>query len=204
MSKNQEIVTTIYNSRQNVLEIMEYNGFNIDRYKGFSINEIAAMIKQLDMLLENKDGHKVYIRYFLDTLNAPQIGAMAEELFEVTNTLVPATDVLYIISKSRPTDAIFKEVKNIWNTRKILVVVEHIQQLQFNILKHSLAFTPTILSQPEVDELNKKYAYNKLASISRFDPIARAICLRPGQVVKFMRPSETAILAPFYRRCVEL
>ena len=53
MSSNN-IVVQIYNSRMNILELLhsKYN-YNIDEYKGFSINEIDAMIKfnQLDMLL---------------------------------------------------------------------------------------------------------------------------------------------------------
>ncbi|MCK5558294.1 MAG: DNA-directed RNA polymerase subunit H, partial [Candidatus Hydrogenedentes bacterium] len=38
--------------------------------------------------------------------------------------------------------------------------------------------------------------------ISRFDPVAQAIGLRPGQLCRVMRPSRTAIVAPFYRFCV--
>ena len=70
-------------------------------------------------------------------------------------------------------------------------------------LKHDIVPKPTILTTTEVDELNKKYAYDKLSLISRFDPVSRAICLRPGQVVKFIRPSETSIRSNYYRKCVE-
>ena len=38
--------------------------------------------------------------------------------------------------------------------------------------------------------------------ISRFDPVARAIGLRPGQVCHIVRPSKTAITADYYRICV--
>ena len=38
--------------------------------------------------------------------------------------------------------------------------------------------------------------------ISRFDPVSQAICLRPGQVCEIMRPSKTAVFAPYYRLCV--
>jgi DNA-directed RNA polymerase subunit H (RpoH/RPB5) len=38
--------------------------------------------------------------------------------------------------------------------------------------------------------------------ISRFDPVARAICLRPGQLCHIVRPSKTAINADYYRMCV--
>lgn len=208
MLKNQEVITTIYKSRLNILDIMEYNGYNIERYKGFTTNEIHEMINQLDMILETKDTtnpKKVYIRYFLDkeNLNTQLIDNIVEELFEVSETLNKDTDTLYFISKSKPTDSITAKLKNIWAIKGILVVVEHIKQLQFNILKHEYVPNPILLTPKEVEELNKKYEYEHLAVLNRFDPVARAICLRPGQVVKFMRPSETAILTPFYRRCVE-
>jgi DNA-directed RNA polymerase subunit H (RpoH/RPB5) len=38
--------------------------------------------------------------------------------------------------------------------------------------------------------------------ISRFDPVARVIGLRPGQVCNIIRASKTAIEANYYRICV--
>ena len=38
--------------------------------------------------------------------------------------------------------------------------------------------------------------------ISRFDPVARVIGLRPGQVCHIIRPSKTAIEANYYRVCI--
>ena len=38
--------------------------------------------------------------------------------------------------------------------------------------------------------------------ISRFDPVARAIGLRPGEVCKIIRPSKTAITTNYYRICI--
>ena len=38
--------------------------------------------------------------------------------------------------------------------------------------------------------------------ISRFDPVARAIGLRPGQLCHIIRPSKTSIKANYYRICI--
>ena len=38
-------------------------------------------------------------------------------------------------------------------------------------------------------------------NISRFDPVARAIGLRPGQVCGITRPSKTSIESNYYRIC---
>ena len=39
--------------------------------------------------------------------------------------------------------------------------------------------------------------------LSRFDPVAQAIGIRPGQVCKITRSSKTAIEAPYYRICFQ-
>ena len=38
--------------------------------------------------------------------------------------------------------------------------------------------------------------------ISRFDPVAKIIGIRPGQVCEIIRPSKTAIDGKYYRICI--
>ena len=73
-SQNSSIlISTVYNSRKNVLELMEKQGYNVEDYSNFSINEVNSMKQnnQLDMLLEKKQEdlltkrkNKIYIRYY--------------------------------------------------------------------------------------------------------------------------------------------
>jgi DNA-directed RNA polymerase subunit H (RpoH/RPB5) len=59
--------------------------------------------------------------------------------------------------------------------------------------------------ESEVKEIIKKYNISDrslLPDISRFDPVARAIGLRPGNVCHIIRPSKTAIETNYYRICV--
>jgi DNA-directed RNA polymerase subunit H (RpoH/RPB5) len=63
----------------------------------------------------------------------------------------------------------------------------------------------TIISDKDVDEVMKKYNIKnktEFPDISRFDPVARAIGLRPGKVCKIIRPSKTAITTEYYRVCI--
>ena len=48
------LITSVYNSRKNVLDLMSKQGYNTEEYTNFSINEVNAMFqnKQLDILLE--------------------------------------------------------------------------------------------------------------------------------------------------------
>ena len=80
----------------------------------------------------------------------------------------------------------------------------NIKRLQFNILDHELVPKHRVMSEKEALEIKKKYNIqddSQLPDISRFSPVSLAIGLRPGDLCEIMRPSKTAIMAPFYRIC---
>jgi DNA-directed RNA polymerase subunit H (RpoH/RPB5) len=57
----------------------------------------------------------------------------------------------------------------------------------------------------EINTIVKKYNItdkNQFPDISRFDPVARVICLRPGQICHIIRSSKTSIKTDYYRICV--
>ena len=51
------LISEIFTSRQIILELMGKQGYNVNDYANFSINEVNSMKQnnQLDMLLETKD-----------------------------------------------------------------------------------------------------------------------------------------------------
>ena len=74
----------------------------------------------------------------------------------------------------------------------------------YNILDNNLVPPHRVLSEEEKVIVAKKY--NILEStqwpeISRFDPVAIAIGLRPENVVEITRPSPTALTTKYYRLC---
>ena len=76
--------------------------------------------------------------------------------------------------------------------------------MQFNILEHSLISPHTILSDKQTTDVMKKYNImetSQMPNISRFDPVALAIGLKPEQVCKILRTSKTAIQSNYYRIC---
>lgn len=208
------LISNIYTSRKIILELMEKQGYNVDDYANFSVNEVNSMKQnnQLDILLEKKNidalsgkKNKIYIRYNLGKAIRPNnIHEMIDDLFMLSETLTK-DDTLFIIIKDDPNDTIINELKHIWETDGIFIVIESIKRLQFNILKHVLVPNHIIISEEEVQDVMFKYNItnkNNFPDISRFDPVARVIGLRPGQVCKIIRPSKTAIEAPYYRICV--
>lgn len=209
-SKNTSaIISHIYQSRKNVLELMKKQGYDVSGYANFSVSEINAMKQnnQLDMLLETKSepARKVYIHYYLAKAIRPaNIQEMIDDLFVLSETL-KKQDMLYIILKDNVNDTTVAVLKDIWERDGIFIVAESIKCLQFNILNHSLVPEHTILNEAQTREMLTRYNVantTQLPEISRFDPVARAIGLRPGQVCKIIRPSKTAITTEYYRICV--
>ena len=215
-SQNSSVlISSIYNSRKIVLDLMAKQGYNINDYANFSVSEVNSMKQnnQLDMLLETNDEsdtsetpkRKIYIRYYLGVRPAPKnIQEMIDDLFILSETL-KKTDTLFIIIKDDPNETLINELKHIWESEGIFIVIESIKRLQFNILDHALVPPHTILKETEVDNIMKRYNITdkvQFPDISRFDPVARVIGLRPGQVCKIVRPSKTSIEANYYRICV--
>jgi DNA-directed RNA polymerase subunit H (RpoH/RPB5) len=215
-SQNSSVlISSIYNSRKTVLDLMAKQGYNTNDYANFSVGEVNSMKQnnQLDMLLETSDDsdipetpkRKIYIRYYLGVRPAPKnVQEMIDDLFILSETL-KKTDTLFIIIKDEPNETLINELKHIWESEGIFIVIESIKRLQFNILEHVLVPPHTILKETEVDDIMRHYNItNKIQfpDISRFDPVARVIGLRPGQVCKIVRPSKTSIEAIYYRICV--
>lgn len=210
------IISQIYKSRKTVLELMEKQGYDITGYANFSVSEVNAMKQnnQLDMLLETKAPsaeenskpiQKIYIRYYLaKTIRPANIQEMIDDLFILTETL-KKTDTLYIIIKGNVNETLINELNNIWEHDGIFIVIESIKCLQFNILKHELVPPHNLITEDQVREIMTKYNIKdkeQFPDISRFDPVARAICLRPGQVCHIIRPSKSSIYADYYRLCI--
>jgi DNA-directed RNA polymerase subunit H (RpoH/RPB5) len=190
----------------------------VDDYANFSISEVNSMKQnnQLDMLLETKDKEpigasilnpkkKIYIRYYLTVRPAPKnIQEMIDDLFILSETL-NKSDTLFIIIKDDPNETLINELKHIWESEGIFIIVESIKRLQFNLLKHILVPQHRIiLSELEIEKIMKKYnIVDKIQfpDISRFDPVARAIGIRPGQVCHIIRPSKTSITSDYFRIC---
>jgi len=169
---------------------------------------------QLDMLLETKpetsgekssSSRKIYIRYYLaKTIRPANIQEMIDDLFILTETL-KKTDTLYVIIKDNVNETLMNELRDIWERDGIFIVVESIKCLQFNILNHILVPPHNIISEEELKKVMTRYSITskvQFPDISRFDPVARAICLRPGQACHILRPSKTAITANYYRICI--
>ena len=199
-------IKQIYNSRVNLLDMLEDDSFDISNYKGESIEEVNTMNQndQLDMLIQKKE-KKIYIKYHLAKTIRPQyIYEYIEDIFTIEEIL-NKNDDLVIISKDNINDTITKLLKKIWSDDGIFIRIINIKALQFNILKHELVPKHRVLNEKETLEFNKKYNITdirQIPDISRFSPVSLIIGIRPGEICEITRYTPTTINTLFYRVCI--
>ena len=207
--KYSPLFAKIVKSRKIILEICkDSRGLDVSEYENTGIDELRSMWdnKQLDMVLQNPvTNKKVYIKYALETrLKTSHIYDAIEELFEIDNILTN-NDELIIITKDSLNQTIKTLLEQIYLSDNKFVNVLDSNNYLFNILKHKMVPEHIILTEDEKKEIMKKYYVSddsKFPEISRFDPVAITIGVRPGELVKILRSSPTAITALFYRMCI--
>lgn len=209
MTSTNNRILKLYKSRLTIIDQLSELNYDVTAYESFSINEIDAMnnSSQLDMLITHKlNGKKVYIKYNLNAkqLNAQTLDNVIEDLYSI-DTVLTKEDTLMIITDVEPNETILTKIRYLYDHSGIFIVIHNIHRLQYNLLKHTLIPNSRILGDSEVEELKKTYNImnlSQLPEISRFDPHALAICLRPGQVCEFTRDSATALNTKYYRVCM--
>jgi DNA-directed RNA polymerase subunit H (RpoH/RPB5) len=207
MSNNNQILN-VYKSRQNILDILKLQGYDVSDYESFSINEIDAMLNnnQLDMLIENPETkQKSYIKYYSSKQIRPNVlDEIIEDLYYIENFL-EKKDNLIIITDDEPNDSILTKVRYLFDHDGIFVIIHNIKRLQYNMLEHILVPSGIVLSNEEKEKFMKIYNIKndqQLPEISRFDAQALIMCIRPGDITKFTRKSITSLESIYYRICV--
>jgi len=213
-NSTSSLISSVYTSRKNILDLMKRQDYNVSDYANFSINEVNSMLQnnQLDMLLEKEvedettnRKSKIYISYYLAKLIKKQnLEEMIDDLFNLEQILTKE-DTLFIIIKEDMNETLINELKHIWEKDGIFIVIQNIKRLQFNILDHILVPPHRVMSNKEITDVMLKYNIkerNEFPEISRFDPVAQVIGLRPGNVCEITRSSKTSIKTLYYRVCI--
>ena len=214
------LISQVYKSRSVLLELMNKQNYIVTDYQDFSVNEINTMKtnNQLDMILEKKLSSnktsdtddqqltkKIYIKYYLGkSLRPGNLQEMIDDLFTVEEVLTK-DDTLLVVVKDEVNETLINTLKHIWESEKIFIILIPLRRLQFNILEHILVPPHRVLDESEKINIKNRYNVmndNEFPELSRFDPVAQAIGIRPGEVCEITRPSKTAISAPYYRICI--
>ena len=212
MQNTSSLVSSIFKSRETLIKLMETQGYDTSEYENISLTETNAKYtnNQLDMLFDTASDNdvqirKTYVNYHIEKAMRPAyIHDTIEDLFNVEE-LLTKNDTLVIVTKDDPHDTIINTLKHLWEKDGYFVIIHHIKRLQFNILDHNLVPSHRLLKDNEITEVKTRYNIahsTQFPEISRFDPVALAIGMRPGEVCEIIRPSKTSITGVYYRVCV--
>ena len=156
---------------------MGRQGYNVDDYANFSINEVHSMKQnnQLDMLLETRDDivtpenpkKKMYIRYYLNARPAPKnIQEMIDDLFVLTETL-KKTDTLFIIIKDDPNETLINELKHIWekeNMSALPIAVDAAEVARDSLIDQAIDSLPPRRKEVYLLSRHERIAYKEIAN----------------------------------------
>ena len=144
MSSISSRIISIHKSRQTILSQLQRQGYDVEDYINFSMNEIDSMLSnsQLDMLLTNpKTDSKIYIKYYFTIKqNSKQIKKevldnIIEDLFVIEEVLTKK-DTLIVIIDDEPNDSILSRIKYLYDHDGIFVIIHNIHRLQFSVNVH--------------------------------------------------------------------
>jgi DNA-directed RNA polymerase subunit H (RpoH/RPB5) len=215
--QSSSAITSIYKSRANILELLRRQTYNVADYVGVGMHEVHTMVKrdQLDMLVSTGDvttlsagnpstsQRTAYIKYAVKKLNQKDLNNIIDDLFNLEQVLTK-NDTLIIVTKHSVNDTLVQLLNQLWEQEGYFIIIFTLEQLQFNILDHQYVPMHEILSAEETKKIVLQYNvtnYDQLPNISRYDPVAQAIGIRPGQICKITRSSKTSIISYYYRVC---
>lgn len=212
----------LYETRSEVLEMLESRGYNIDNYRNYTQEQINIQFEQqtnkylitsevgpLDILVENNKKEKIFVKYRLDN-KFKKSKSLDQQIDGVYSDILKETDTLVIILVSRvlsnnKDSNVYQYVQTIHNKKNYYIQFFGLENFTFNPTKHAIVPKHIIINDKEEKELLKQYniADKKfLPLILREDPIAKYIGIKPGQICKIMGKSFNAMYATKYRLCV--
>ena len=222
MAKNDQLdmfLPNIYDNRYDERNPDMYNKIDrFDKHESYPSDSFSfPSVSSFNSDDHNIDSPSIYVKYMLtkSTIRLQAIDDLVEFLFDIEKILTKS-DTLVIVVNDEPNESMIAKLKYLYDNRGIFIVMHNIHRLQQNILKHSLVPKHrglAMISRPKdkfdtktnTQEIMDKYklkSLSQLPEISRFDPIALLIMLRPGQVCEIERKSVTSVSTLYYRICV--
>ena len=212
MDSTNSYIKQLYNGRKTIISYLKNNDYDCSDYENFCFEEINIMkdTDNLSFTVENSLGEKCFVKYEIDVtfkhnvLKKNSIVALKSKIFDGEVPLLLKKDTLFIVTTNYSEDSVHSMIKHSWETEGIFIVLFNLAHLQINILQHTYVPKHIKLTDEETMEFYKKYNVNEsqIPEISRFDPVARALCLRPKQVCKITRFDKISYKNDYYRICV--
>ena len=219
MSNRSNQINSIIKSRNVVIEMLEYRGYDILEISNNNNDIYDKYINNnLDIFLDHKCEDKSILIHYIDNSNAKLgIKVLKNILNNITNNTIGNIKIkdntidIIILTNDPITDVLLRECYNYYensftrNKKGIYIQLFEFKSLLFNITKCNIVPKHIIITEEEFEkEIKIPYNVNKATSlpiINKSDPVAMFIGLRPKQTCRINRVSETAGLYNNYRYC---
>lgn len=214
-SRKSNSIQELYTSRKNILSYLKKGGYDTSAHETFTLSELTAMknsIKQVDIFTafdfevtktQGKETCKVMFYLKPSTIKQNTLENIVMEHFEELED--KENQVLILIMNGNINDTVRKTVQNMWKKYKEYVIIYEMKTLLFNIFEHSYVPEHTKLTEDEKQKLYEDMNINddsQLPEISAFDPVAKALMLKPNEVCKIKRYDIISFENDYYRICV--
>jgi DNA-directed RNA polymerase subunit H (RpoH/RPB5) len=206
-------------TRTNLIKMLQYRKIDVSAYEKFNQDELKKMLQQslldksftsaevgpLDMIVKNPDNSHTYVKYRLDKIKtARAIESFIEQIYD---TQLKPEDKLILVAPERINiqgSSFETMLNNFYNQKGYYVQIISLPQLLINIVNHRDVPHHEVIDENDKKELLTKYNIKpeNLPVILRDDAMARYLGLRPGEIVRILRPSPTSGTYVSYRICV--
>jgi DNA-directed RNA polymerase subunit H len=219
MSDNFVFIDNIYRSRMTLLDILELQGYEVDKYRKFSPAEATAVVASssfpsLSFTVTHKiDPERVCDVRYATNVSRPKLDSffddISDEKSETTQVVVmmdaQLSDAHHVTALKQYMKMKQPNEEGEQTRRKLRVSFFSIYMIVVNPMKHMYVPKHEIVPESEHKEL---MASLYITSKSKFpeikfhlDPIARCIGAVPGDIVKITRFSAASGESIVYRLC---
>ena len=208
------IINKIYRTKNTLLEMLDLRGFETEKYKNFTVNEIDIMYKSMDKKITTesspldfecvKGESNCYIKFILFTkIRVANAKTLVENMID---EYVKSGDTIIFVVKDKINniDSYENMLATYLEEHNIMVQIFWIDTLLTNITKHVLVPSMRILNEEEKTVIFNKAnisTYTQLPLILKTDPVAKFYGLIRGDLVEIIRPSPTGGVYKNYRYC---
>lgn len=208
---NENEVDAMFNNSEldMLVELMpneEENKKNDDENISFELKQYLEKYKE--------KSKKIYVKYYVSLKNNNKqikklvLDQIIEDLYFADIPALDTDDTLIIIIDDEPNQTIIDEIKHLYESKQIFIIIFNMEDLQSNTLEHEYVPPMKILDRENIKKLIQQYNINpkhvdqKIPEANRFDAQVKAIFLKPGQICSIERKSKTSLTYLFYRICL--
>ena len=220
--QKSNLINEIYNSRKTLLRYLKRQNYSTENLENFTITEINAMeqasqeqnapplVNQLNFTVKTKSSKNdteektCFVLYYINkTMKKALLEDVINEYYDYDSKDKTLCSIIIIASNINDTN--INVVRGMWEKYGQYCVLYDIASLQYNIIEHEYVPKHVKLTQKEKESVKQKYNISndlQFPEISMFDPVAKAILLRPGELCEITRFDKISFKNTFYRICV--